>query len=245
MAAKLMTIAATFVHAPPGASSARSVLLPFPSMPWTAHEFAAGTASSGSTRAFTTIDRRCGRKAWSGRLRYTPSNRPPILPTDRKVSIDTILQSTRFPASGEIAHSLIIAVSAMCQTKSLVTYVSRSTESGHSAGHRVVRVHHRIVRSGFAVVSVDSSPTHEHQRAVVYLSGLVSTGLMKSTAEDLAQHSRGVTKGRQRYCRYEMIGRPFPTNSGKGRSSDSRCRSATVSTNRCKYAAVLTTERGI
>ena len=144
--------------------------------------------------AFTTIDRRCGRKAWLGRLRYTPSNRPPILPTDRKVSIDTILQSTRFPASGEIAHSLIIAVSAMCQTKSLVTYVSRSTESGHSAAHRVVRVHHRIVRSGFAVVSVDSSPTHEHQRAVVYLSGLVSTGLMKSTAEDLAQHSRGVSK---------------------------------------------------
>src|ERR1700677_2278149 len=81
------------------------------------------------------------------------------------VSIDTILQSTRFPASGEIAHSLIIAVSAMCQTKSLVTYVSRSTESGHSAGHRVVRVHHRIVRSGFAVVSMDVSPTHEYQRA--------------------------------------------------------------------------------
>ena len=33
--------------------------------------------------------------------------------------------------------------------------------------------------------------TRDH---VVYLSGLVSTGLMKSTAEDLAQHSRGVTK---------------------------------------------------
>jgi osmotically-inducible protein OsmY len=28
----------------------------------------------------------------------------------------------------------------------------------------------------------------------VYLSGYVSTGLMKWTAEDLAQHSRGVTK---------------------------------------------------
>jgi hypothetical protein len=121
-------------------------------------------------------------------------------------------------------------------------YVSRSTESGHSAGHRVVRVHHRIVRSGFAVVSMnfcslacflalagalsgcatgsggesmtddkitanvqaminkhsDVGPpdsihveTRDH---VVYLSGLVSTGLMKSTAEDLAQHSRGVTK---------------------------------------------------
>jgi hypothetical protein len=33
--------------------------------------------------------------------------------------------------------------------------------------------------------------TRDH---VVYLSGFVSTGLMKSTAEDLAQHSRGVTK---------------------------------------------------
>jgi hypothetical protein len=113
MAAKLMTIAATFVHAPPGASSARTVLLPFPSMPWTAHEFAAGTASSGSTRALTTIDRRCGRRAWSGRLRYCrligryrsiPScNRPAFL---RLVRLLTVL---------------IIAASAMCQTKSLVT----------------------------------------------------------------------------------------------------------------------------
>ena len=33
--------------------------------------------------------------------------------------------------------------------------------------------------------------TRDH---VVYLNGYVSTGLMKSTAEDLAQHTRGVTK---------------------------------------------------
>jgi osmotically-inducible protein OsmY len=33
----------------------------------------------------------------------------------------------------------------------------------------------------------------ETRNHVVYLSGFVSTGLMKSTAEDLAQHSRGVT----------------------------------------------------
>ena len=33
--------------------------------------------------------------------------------------------------------------------------------------------------------------TRDH---VVYLSGLVSTGLMKRTAEDLAQGSRGVTR---------------------------------------------------
>ena len=40
--------------------------------------------------------------------------------TDRNVSIYTILLSTRFPASGEIARILIIAVSAMCSTKLLV-----------------------------------------------------------------------------------------------------------------------------
>jgi hypothetical protein len=83
-----------------------------------------------------------------GRYRSIPScNRPAFL---RLVRLLTVLT---------------IAVSAMCQTKSLVTYVSRSTESGRSAGHRVVRVHHRIVRSGFAVVSMEFSPTHEHRRA--------------------------------------------------------------------------------
>jgi hypothetical protein len=161
----LTTIATTFVHAPPGASSARTALLPFPSMPWTAHEFAAGTASSGSTRSLQrstadavgrlgqadfVTDRVIGHPSCRliGRYRSIPScNRPAFL---RLVRLLTVL---------------IIAASAMYQTKSLVTYVSRSTESGHSVGHRVVRVLHRIVRRGFAVVSVDSSPTHEHQRA--------------------------------------------------------------------------------
>jgi hypothetical protein len=58
---------------------------------------------------------RCG----PGIFRSGPRNRALIVPTDRNVSIATILSSTRFPASGEIARSLIIDVSAMYPTKLL------------------------------------------------------------------------------------------------------------------------------
>jgi len=89
-------------------------------MPWTAHEFSASTALCGFgglyKRSITDAVGRCG----PGIFRLGPSNRALIVPTDRKVSIATILSSTRFPASGEIARSLIIAVSAMYPTKLLV-----------------------------------------------------------------------------------------------------------------------------
>jgi hypothetical protein len=77
-------------------------------------------AKAPSTAVMTTIDRRCGKKARSGQLRSGPGNRALVVPTDRNVPIATILSSTRFPASGEIARSLIIAVSAMYPTKLLV-----------------------------------------------------------------------------------------------------------------------------
>jgi hypothetical protein len=120
VAAKLMVIAATFVHS-------RQMRHPHAQCSHFGFHQCRGLRTNSrparrcaAPKAFTTIDRRCGTKVSSGQLRSGPSNRALVVPTDRNVSIDTILLSTRFPASGEIARILIIAVSAMYPTKLLV-----------------------------------------------------------------------------------------------------------------------------